>query len=130
MDKEEAIDINRKSAHLFGTVLTGSVKNVIGYGIWTLVTIFVAKYSWWVGVILFAIYAIIAIITFLLYAFSAVIYPVMLFTDIYNRLVKGFSEGTALQLILHGAATAVQTVEQCIHALYLFFLYRVFFSHP
>jgi len=110
---------------IFFTVLRNSIGNVIWYGIAAIVIVLIGRISWWLGVILFAMFVLVSIIGILQTIFVTLLGVVMIPFSIYEHF-KGRTARGREQLYL-GAGNLIQLLEVLIFAGYIFWLFKRFF---
>ncbi len=110
---------------VFFKILWDSIGNVLWYGAATAVIAVIGKIFWWAGVVLFGLFVIILIVSFLQTLIVTILGIVSTTLAIYEKL-KDRSLHAREQLYL-GAANIIQLVELTIFAGYMVGLYKVFF---
>jgi hypothetical protein len=111
---------------VFQKVAPDTIKNIIWFGVTVLIIIFiVGKISWWLGVIIGSIYALITIADIIRVGFVSLLTPISLIGAIVQKL-RGqyYEEGMSYML----AAWIFQLMETLVTAFYLYILYRAFFG--
>lgn len=120
-----AIDMTNKE--VFEKVGPDAVKNIIWFGGATAIIVGISKVSWWVGIILAGIFAIIAILDILRVGFVSVLTPIGLVGSVVEKLRgREYEEGLGYMF----AAWIAQLAETLVSMLYLYILYQTFFGIP
>lgn len=114
---------------LFQRVLSDAVGNVIYYGIACLIIWWVGSNLRWLGLFLFAIYALIeawSLVHFIFTIGLGLIATPLILYEAWKRRSASFRKELNDQ-ILTALAQITRIVEQCFHVAYFLFLYRLFF---
>jgi hypothetical protein len=107
------------------TVLVNAIKNIFFYGIATWWAKFIGGYIWWLGIIFFAILALMTAANIAMYVVSTI--SVLLprrktFMEQVEELSAPASDNSYLI-----AASLIRCLKEAICVLYLVYLYRFFF---
>lgn len=109
---------------VFEKVFPDAIKNVIWYGCAIGVIVVISKVSWWFGIVLAGVYALVTTLDTLRVAFVAVLGLIAIPVNVVEKLRGQYYEEDFGYMI---AGLFVQIIETIISGIYIYILYRNFF---
>lgn len=112
---------------IFAKVWRASIKNVLWYGAQVPIIIIVGKFVWWwVGIALWAAWALILIAggiqTLIVTLLGIILLPITIFRSLKGQQTEG---GSSLYLV---AGNLIQLLENAVYVGYFYVLYKAFFG--